>query len=89
MPRPRVLTELDEWPRHQTIDTFNSVAAASPEWSDGYWHCFGDPAGEVNLITAIRLYPNTNVMDAYAIVSPRRRQAVQPARQPPPSPPHR
>ncbi len=69
MPRPRVLTELDEWPRHQTIDTFNSVQTASPEWSDGYWHCFGDPAGEVNLITAIRLYPNTDVMDAYAIVS--------------------
>ena len=69
MPKPRVLTELDEWPRHQTVDTFDSVQTASPEWSDGYWFCFGDPAGEVNLITAIRLYPNTNVMDAYAIVS--------------------
>ena len=69
MHRPRVLTELDEWPRHQTIDTFDSVATASTGWSDGYWFCIGDPAGEVNLITAIRLYPNTDVMDAYAIVS--------------------
>lgn len=65
----RVLTELDEWPRHQTIDTFDSVANASAGWSDGYWFCFGDPDGEVHLITAIRLYHNTNVMDAYAIAS--------------------
>jgi len=65
----RVITELDEWPRHQTIDTFDSIASPTMEWSDGYWFCIGDPAGEINLITAIRLYHNTNVMDAYAIVS--------------------
>ena len=69
MPARRVLTELDEWPRHQTIDTFDMVANPSPGWSDGYWHCVGDPAGEVNLITALRLYHNTNVIDAYAILS--------------------
>ena len=65
----RVLTEADELPRHQTLDTFDTVANPSPEWSDGYWFCIGDPAGEVNLITAIRLYHNTNVIDAYAIAS--------------------
>ncbi|MDP6375152.1 MAG: hypothetical protein QGH42_02740 [Kiritimatiellia bacterium] len=65
----RTLTELDEWPRHQTIDTFDVVANPSPEWSDGYWFCIGDPKGEVNLITAIRLYHNTNVIDAYVMVS--------------------
>ncbi len=69
MPARRVLTELDEWPRHQTIDTFDTVANPSPGWSDGYWHCVGDPDGEVNLITALRLYHNTNVIDAYAILS--------------------
>ncbi len=69
MPAPRVLTELDEWPRHQTIDTFDMIANPSPGWSDGYWHCVGDPDGEVNLITALRLYHNTNVIDAYAILS--------------------
>lgn len=65
----RVITEADELPRHQTVDTFDTVANPSPEWSDGYWFCIGDPEGEVNLITAIRLYHNTNVIDAYAIAS--------------------
>jgi hypothetical protein len=69
MPDRRTLTELDEWPRHPSIDTFDVVANPSPEWSDGYWFCIGDPDGQVNLITAIRLYHNTNVIDAYAIVS--------------------
>ncbi len=69
MPQQRVLTELDEWPRHQTIDTFDIVSNSSPGWSDGYWHCVGDPNGEVHMITALRLYHNTNVIDAYAILS--------------------
>ncbi len=45
------------------------VSSASPGWSDGYWHCVGDPGGEVNLISALRLYHNTNVIDAYVIVA--------------------
>jgi hypothetical protein len=69
MPLSRTLTELDEWPRHPTIDTFDRVATDSPYWSDGYWFCIGDPEGAVNLITALRFYPNTNVADGYACVS--------------------
>lgn len=65
----RRLTRLDEWPLHQTIDTFDSVATASQNWSDGYWNCVGDPEGRVNLITAIRFYQNTNVAEGYACVS--------------------
>ena len=65
----RTLTQLDEWLRHQTIDTFDTVATASPQWSDGYWFCFGDPEGKAHLITALRVYQNTNVMDGYAIIS--------------------
>ena len=65
----RKLTKLDEWPLHQTIDTFDSVATASQNWSDGFWNCVGDPEGKVNLITAIRFYQNTNVADGYACVS--------------------
>jgi len=65
----RKLTELDEWPRHPTIDTFDRVVSDSPYWSDGYWFCVGDPEGAVNLITAIRFYPNTNVADAYVCAS--------------------
>jgi len=65
----RKLTKLDEWPLHQTIDTFDSVATAAQNWSDGYWNCVGDPEGRANLITAIRFYQNTNVADGYACVS--------------------
>ena len=65
----RVLTNLDEWPRHQTLDTFNTILSSDPGWSDGYWDCIGDPNGEVNLITAIRVYANTNVIDAYAMAT--------------------
>ncbi len=65
----RRLTKLDEWPLHQTIDTFDSVETASQNWSDGFWNCVGDPEGKVNLITAIRFYQNTNVADGYACLS--------------------
>jgi len=65
----RTLTELDEWPRHPTIDTFDRVVTDSPYWSDGYWFCVGDPDGTLNMITAIRFYPNTNVADGYACLS--------------------
>ena len=65
----RVLTRLDELPRHQTIHTFDAISNPSPQWSDGYYFTLGDPAGEAALFTAIRLYPNNNVIDAYACVS--------------------
>jgi hypothetical protein len=45
----RTLTELDEWPRHPTIDTFDRGVTDSPCWSDGYWFRVGDPEGAVNL----------------------------------------
>ena len=62
----RTLMELDEWPRHPTIDTFDQLATASPYWSDGFWFCIGDPEGRCDLITAIRSHPNTNAADGYA-----------------------
>lgn len=65
----RRLTQLDEWPRHQTLDTFDTVASDSERWSDGSWICAGDPEGRCHLITALRFYANTNVVDGYAIVS--------------------
>lgn len=65
----RRLTQLDEWPRHPTIDTFDTVVSDSPRWSDGYWFCIGDPDGQCFLLTALRWYPNTNIVDGYAICS--------------------
>jgi hypothetical protein len=65
----RRLTRLDEWPRHQTLETFDTIVSDSPRWSDGYWFCVGDPEGRCLLLTALRWYPNTNVVDGYAICS--------------------
>jgi hypothetical protein len=65
----RRLTQLDEWPLHQTLDTFDQVETDNFHWSDGFWTCVGDPDGQVNLITALRFYQNMNVADAYACLS--------------------
>src|ERR1700712_1111487 len=69
MSDPGRLTRLDEWPRHQLPRTFDSVASDSPHWSDGYYFTLADEAGTAALFTAIRLYPNTDVLDGYACVS--------------------
>lgn len=58
------LTELDEWPRHQLPRPFDVVGSDSPHWSDGYYFTVSD--GTVSLFTAIRLYPNNDVLDGYA-----------------------
>lgn len=62
---PGRLTRLDEWPRHQTSRTFDSVASDSPHWNDGYYFTLGDSVSGVTLFSGLRLYPNTDVMDAY------------------------
>lgn len=60
------LTELDEWPRHQLPRTFDLIASDSPHWSDGYYFTLSDVDGTLSLFTAIRLYPNNDVLDGYA-----------------------
>lgn len=68
------LTRMDEWPRHQLGVTFDSVGTPSPHWSDGYYFTLGDAAGACTLYTALRLYPNTDVLDGYALVGLREGQ---------------
>jgi len=62
---PGRLTALDEWPRHQTGRTFDTVASDSPHWNDGYYFTLGDADSGVTLFSGLRLYPNTDVLDAY------------------------
>ena len=62
---PGRLTDLDEWPRHQTARTFDSVASDSPHWNDGYYFTLGDADTGTTMFSGLRLYPNTDVMDAY------------------------
>ena len=65
MGTPGRLTALDEWPRHQTGRTFDSVASDSPHWNDGYYFTLGDADTGITMFSGLRLYPNTDVMDAY------------------------
>jgi hypothetical protein len=63
------LTKFDEWPRHQTGGTFDVVVDGSPHWSDGYYFTTGSPDGSTTLFVGFRLYANTDVLDAFAVVS--------------------
>ena len=65
----RVLTKLDELPRHQLGTTFDQVADGSPHWSDGYYFTTGDPAGAMAWFMGFRLHTNTDVLDAFTCVS--------------------
>ena len=65
MGTPGRLTKLDEWPRHQTGRTFDSVVSDSPHWNDGYYFTLGDAESGVTMFSGLRLYPNTDVMDGY------------------------
>jgi hypothetical protein len=63
------LTRMDEYPRHQVGGTFDSVVSDSVHWNDGFYFTLGDEATGAALYAAIRLYPNTDVMDGFACVS--------------------
>ena len=63
------LTAFDEFPRHQTTGTFNSVASDSPNWSDGYYFTLGDRETGASLFAGLRLYSNTDVIDGFACVT--------------------
>lgn len=60
---------MDEYPRHQIGGTFDSVASDSVHWNDGFYFTLGDQATGATLFAAIRLYPNTDVMDGFACVT--------------------
>lgn len=63
------LTKMDEYPRHQIGGTFDSVQSDSVHWNDGFYFTLGDEATGATLFAAIRLYPNTNVMDGFACIT--------------------
>lgn len=63
------LTRMDEYPRHQIPGTFDSVDSDSVHWNDGFYFTLGDEASGTTLFAAIRLYPNTDVMDGFACLT--------------------
>lgn len=66
MTDPGRLTLMDEYPRHQVGGTFDTVVSDSVHWNDGFYFTLGDQSTGTTLFAAIRLYPNTDVMDAFA-----------------------
>jgi hypothetical protein len=69
MTHPGRLTRMDEFPRHQVGGTFDSVVSDSVHWNDGFYFTLGDEATGATLFSAIRLYPNTDVIDGFACVT--------------------
>ena len=68
MTDPGRLTRMDEYPRHQVGGTFDSVVSDSVHWNDGFYFTLGDEATGTSLWAALRLYPNTDVLDGFACV---------------------
>ena len=68
MTDPGRLTRMDEYPRHQVGGTFDSVVSDSVHWNDGFYFTLGDADTGTSLFAALRLYPNTDVLDGFACV---------------------
>jgi hypothetical protein len=60
-----VLLGFDEYPFHQTTDTFAAVAGSDPSWNDGHYVCAADRAGTVAFTSNVRLYANNDVLDGF------------------------
>jgi len=63
-----MLTPLDDYLVHQTPDTVDRVATSDRNFYDRYYFNCHDLTGEVFLVVALGLYPNLNVIDAFATV---------------------
>jgi hypothetical protein len=69
-----VLLGLDEYPFHQTTDTFAAVTGSDPSWNDGHYVCGADQAGTVAFTSNVRLYANNDVLDGFVCLRHDRRQ---------------
>jgi hypothetical protein len=69
-----MLQAADDFPFHQTVQTFDTPATADPRWFDRYWFMTGSVDERICLITGIGTYPNTRRIDAYAMLSDGRTQ---------------
>lgn len=63
-----MLLGIDEYPFHQTTNTFASVAGTDPSWNDGHYVCAADQAGTVAFTSNLRLYANNDVLDGFVCV---------------------
>jgi hypothetical protein len=64
-----MLQRADDFPFHQTVETFDTPGTSDPRWFDRYWFMTGSVEQRLCLITGIGTYPNTRRIDAYALLS--------------------
>lgn len=64
-----MLTKYDEFLCHQTVSTFNSVHTSAREWTERIWVSVHDTSGTYHLVTGVGVYPNRNIMDAFACLA--------------------
>ena len=63
-----MLTKVDEYPVHQITDSFTAVLSGDKHWNDGHYICLSDDAGEVQLVSTVRLYQNNDVLDGFVCI---------------------
>lgn len=63
-----MLTKADEYPFHQTAETFAGVHTSDKHWNDGHYICLCDMDGNVSLVSTVRLYQNTDVLDGFVCI---------------------
>lgn len=64
-----MITKYDEFLCHQTVDYFESPQTTAREWTERLIFHMHDKEGEIHHCTGFGIYPNRNVMDAYATTS--------------------
>ena len=69
-----MLTRVDEFPVHQTTDTFAAVLSGDKHWNDGHYICLCDAGGNVQLVSTVRLYQNNDVLDGFVCIRHEGRQ---------------
>ncbi len=61
-----MISKYDEFLCHQTVSTFDSVGTSAREWTERVWFSIHDTTGKCHFVSGFGVYPNRNVMDAYA-----------------------
>ncbi len=69
-----VLLAFDEYPFHQTTQTFAATATSDPAWNDGHYVTAVDTDGRVSFTSNVRLYANNNVIDGFVCLRHNGRQ---------------
>ena len=69
-----MIQDVDDYPFHQTAQTFSEPFVDDVRWFDRYWHMTGDLERGLCLITGFGTYPNAKRIDAYAMLSDGKRQ---------------